>query len=76
MSTRIGIDLMYKSKQGTWFKEGSIVRLIDDYRPQMDSGLFEGIRICENEGSEARILGEEYLDQEICGFDEFEMIDL
>jgi hypothetical protein len=62
---------------GTWFKKGTEVKLIDDYRPYIDSGLFEGIRICENPDSEGKwnIVGEERQDQEVCGFDEFEVID-
>ena len=47
----------YYISDGTWFDEGSLVKLIDDYRPQLDSGLFEGLR----DGK---------MDQEICGFDE------
>lgn len=57
---------------GTWFKKGTEVKLIDDYRPEgLNMGLFEGIRVTEYE-SELAILGEERIDQEVCGFDEFE----
>jgi len=54
--------IKYKS-DGTWFDEGSIVRLIDDYRPTMNSGLFIGFV-------------DGVIDQEICGFDEFEEVDV
>ena len=54
--------IKYKS-DGTWFDEDSIVRLIDDYRPKMDSGLFIGFR----NGA---------IDQEVCTFDEFEEIEI
>jgi hypothetical protein len=69
--------MRYISK-GDWFKEGTEARLIDDYRPDgLDTGLFEGIRVCVNPNSEgkSKSVGEEYLDQEICFFDEFEVVD-
>ncbi len=61
---------------GTWFDKGSQATLIDDYRPQLEAGLFEGIRTCENPLSEGNrhTVGEKYIDQEVCGFDEFEEI--
>ena len=69
--------MRYISK-GEWFKKGTEARLIDDYRPEgLDSGLFEGIRVCEDPDSEGRwhTIGEEYQDQEVCFFEEFEEID-
>ena len=63
------------AKPDTWFKAGTVVKLIDDYRPAMPSGLFAGTRVCQNEGSEARPTGTEYEDEEICTWDEFEVID-
>jgi len=50
----------YTAKSGCWFDSETPTKLIDDYRPQMDSGLFRGIRS-----------GSEEEDEEICGFDEF-----
>lgn len=43
---------------GTWFDKYSICRLIDDYRPAMNSGLFIGF----HKGK---------IDQEVCNFNEF-----
>lgn len=67
--------MVYISKPGEWFKAGTVCILIDDYRPGMDAGLFKGIRVCENPGAEAETLGVEYMDEEICSFDEFDIID-
>ncbi len=61
----------YISKGG-WFVEGSLCVLVDDYRPQINSGLFRGRRRCEDPTTELHTLGEIYEDEEICGFDEFE----
>ena len=66
---------IYRAKPDTWFLPGTIVTLIDDYRPQINSGLFEGRRQCEVPEAEACPLGEIYDDEEICGFDEFEVED-
>jgi len=70
--------LKYIAKPNTWFKAGTEVKLIDDYRPQMNSGLFCGLRICENPGAEGGILkgAERVDDEEICGFDEFEITEI
>jgi len=59
---------------GEWFQAGTEATLIDDYRPQMNSGLFRGWRICENPGAEGgKPSGQGYEDEEICGFDEFKV---
>ena len=47
---------------GTWFDEETIVRLIDDYRPKINSGLFIGF--CDG-----------LIDEEECSFDEFKEIE-
>jgi len=52
----------YKSK-GEWFDKDSPARLIDDYRPNMNAGLFIGYHKDE-------------LDEEACSFDEFEEIEM
>lgn len=67
----------YIAKPDTWFKEGTECKLIDDYRPGLNSGLFEGLRICENPDVEAGIpKGTERVDdQEVCSFDEFIEVD-
>lgn len=67
--------MKYRAKSNTWFDEGTEVKLIDDYRPQWNAGLFEGIRTCENPLSENRKLGEKYFDGEVCNFDEFDEVE-
>jgi hypothetical protein len=47
---------------GTWFDMGTEAKLLDDYRPDLNAGLFLGIK----DGKP---------DEEICGFDEFEAIE-
>jgi len=71
--------MKYISK-GEWFKKGTEAKLIDDYRSdkscviELNAGLFEGLRVCENPEAESRKKDEEYLDEEICSFDEFEVL--
>ncbi len=60
---------------GTWFDKGTECILEDDFRPGMNSGIFHGMRTCENSAAEAgRPVGEKYEDGEMCDFDEFEVI--
>ena len=59
---------------GTWFEKGTVCKLVDDYRPEMNSGLFSGLRKCKNPSAESRLLDELYDDEEICSFNEFESI--
>lgn len=56
---------------GTWFVAGTEATLIDDYRPQINSGLFRGWRRCVNPLSEGEPAGMLYEDEEISGFEEF-----
>lgn len=71
----------YITKPNEWFKANTEAILIDDYRsgpsPDFNMGLFEGIRICENPLSEGQWheIGDEYIDQEVCGFDEFDIVE-
>jgi hypothetical protein len=68
----------YIAKKFTWFIEGTVAELIDDYRvgePSWDMGLFRGARRCENQKSENRPLGEEHMDEEVCSFDEFDVVE-
>ena len=53
----------YISK-GEWFDKGTEAELIDDYRGwnSLEAGLFEGVR----EGKP---------DQEVCNFDEFDILE-
>ena len=70
--------MKYIAKSDTWFVEGTVVELINDYRtgePSWNMGLFLGLRRCENPESENRPLGEEHMDEEICNFDEFDMVE-
>jgi hypothetical protein len=55
----------YISRHDEWFDEGTEVKLIDDYRGHrgLNSGLFEGLR-------------DGRLDQEVCCFDEFDVIEV
>ena len=50
---------MIVAKQGTWFDAGTVVELVDDYRPQMNAGLFRGLK----DGK---------MDEEVCSWEEFE----
>lgn len=60
----------YIAKPDGWFDTGTEVKLIDDYRnndsmfyhKSLNAGLFEGFR-------------NGLLDQEVCDFDEFEVIE-
>jgi len=65
----------YVARPDTWFKAGSEVRLIDDYRPQASSGLFEGVHVISGEmdaSNRGLPVGAEVLDQKVCPFDEFD----
>ena len=55
--------MAYIAKPDTWFDVGTDAILIDDYRPQIDSGLFRGIK-------------DGHPDEEVCGFDEFFYVEL
>lgn len=73
------------AKPNTWFKEGTEVFHYDEYKKliplsefnewkKSDMILCRGIRVCENPISENRTkVGEEYIDGELCGIDEFEI---
>lgn len=67
----------YIAKPNTWFAAGTECILIDDYRPQWGAGLFSGLRICENPDAEGGIpVGAHRIDdEEICGFDEFDVVE-
>tara|TARA_Y100000356_G_scaffold134306_1_gene143268 strand:+ start:1574 stop:1852 length:279 start_codon:yes stop_codon:yes gene_type:complete len=66
------------AKKNTHFKYSTRVFVVDDYGD--GNGLFRGIRICENTDAEMgyinRTVGEEYVDEKICSFDEFYNIGL
>ena len=62
------------AKKNTHFKYSTRVFVVDDYGD--GSGLFRGIRVCQNPDAENHALDEEYSDEEICSFDEFYNIGL
>jgi len=63
--------IKYVSRANEWFDEGTEVKLIDDYRNndamfynrELNSGLFEGLK-------------DNVFDQEVCCFDEFDIIEV
>jgi len=60
---------------GTWFDKGvECVLLTDCSSESIKMGIFLGTRTCQNPESENRPLGEQYLDEELCGYDEFEIV--
>jgi hypothetical protein len=66
----------YVAKPDTWFVAGTVCELVDDYSPQMTCGLFRGLRKCENPASEGgHPLGEVREDEEVCSFDEFDVVE-
>lgn len=60
-----------------WFKKGTEVELLEEWTHsgQEPWGLFRGIRVCDSPESEARQYGEEYMDEETCTFEEFDIIE-
>ncbi len=66
----------YIAKPNTWFKEGSECILVSDC--ENFGGIFSGIRVCEdnpNENSMGYKPGEEREDEELCSWDEFEIVE-
>ena len=61
---------------GTWFDKGTECQLVDDCSGDgVKMGIFSGIRTCQNAGAEAVPVDTKYEDEELCNFDEFEVID-
>jgi hypothetical protein len=56
------MSVVYVAKPGEWFDAGTVAMLVDDYRPDMEAGLFRGVR----DGK---------LDEEVCAFAEFDVIE-
>lgn len=63
----------YIAKKDTWFEEGTEVEFLVEITE--DSGLFRGIRICNSYSEGHKLLGERYLDEEGCTYDEFTIIE-
>jgi len=67
----------YKNKKfisdGTWFDEGTEAECLSYWDTGTFDyvGIFKGIRTCKNPKSENKKLGEKYIDEELCTFDEF-----
>ena len=61
----------YIAKPNTWFKAGTKCKLVSDC--ESAGGIFRGIRVCSHPLSENRKEGEEYEDEELCPWDEFEV---
>lgn len=66
--------IKYIAKPDTWFKAGTEAELLVDCRPKLNVGIFCGMRV-SNGSPELHPIGDEYLDEEACSFDEFEVID-
>ena len=67
--------MKYVAKSDTWFIAGKEVELVNDFRSEnVNMGIFRGWRICEIPEAENRLLGEKYYDEEVCNFDEFEVV--
>lgn len=66
--------MKYLAKPNTWFDEGTEVVLLVDCRPQMSIGIFKGIRTSEGL-PELHPVGEKYMDEEDCSFDEFNEVE-
>jgi len=56
--------MRYIARPNTWYDAGTVVELIDDYRPQWkcEFSLFRGLRNGRK-------------DEEICCFDEFDIVE-
>jgi len=61
----------YVGKEGGWFKTGTEVLLVEDC--EQAGGLFRGTRISEGP-PELHDVGEEYVDEEVCGWHEVELM--
>lgn len=61
--------MKYIAKPDSWFKEGTEVELIADCGKL--GGIFKGVRISEGP-PEMAPYDEEYVDEELCPWDEFE----
>ena len=73
------------AKPGTWFKAGTEVRIayepepyprvtfekLYEYIKESPIAVFCGTRITEHENEGGWAIGEEHLDEETCGWDEF-----
>ena len=71
-ATKISRKCKFIAKPNTWFDEGTEVILTTQINED-GLGIFRGIRTCKNPKSENRKLGEKYVDEELCSFDEFEL---
>ena len=81
------IEMKYIAKPDTWFKTGTecvLEEFLYESPGNGKSGIFRGIRVCENPLAEGGInprtgkpfheVGEEYEKSEVCSYNEFEII--
>jgi hypothetical protein len=67
---------IFIAKPNTWYKEGTECKLLQEYE-ENGFGLFEGIRIAQEDYEKPRHeIGEEYLDEEVCTYDEFYIVEI
>lgn len=68
-------DYVYIAKKDTWYKEGTEAMLIGDISG--NSGLFRGVKEVRADDHPNLLsrheVGEEFIDEELCGYDEFDI---
>jgi len=79
--------MIYLVKPNTWFDEDTVAYLVEDYSKNSDgtfsgygSGLFCGIITVDEDlarikNKDERLIGKQILDNEICSFEEFDIIE-
>ena len=70
---------IYIAKNDTWFKEGTVVELVEDFSGNgLKMGLFQGTLILDENIMRSKTIygdkkpGDEVTDREVCGYDEFD----
>lgn len=63
-------SIKYIALPDTWFMQESEVVLLVDMRPEINAGIFRGMRMSEG-APELHPAGEVYEDEECCSFYEF-----
>lgn len=67
---------IFIAKPDTWYKEGTLCKFLGEVTD--DQGIFLGLRVVEEqyEVNAGYKMGEERMDEEVCGYDEFYIIDI
>jgi hypothetical protein len=69
---------VFVARPDSWYKEGTICELICEITE--DSGLFSGIKVVKDDDHDyinmGREIGHEFLDEESCTYDEFDIYEL